>query len=64
MVSQGQEELAGRILRVSPIGKGRAALRGFATAFSGVLAGMGRPADMGTIKSEFEGLLEDCSIWE
>lgn len=64
IVAQGQGELKGRILRVSPIGKSPALLRGFATALSGVLAKMGRPLDMDGFKPEFDRLLEDCTIWE
>jgi aspartate aminotransferase-like enzyme len=64
VVAQGQAELKGRILRASPIGKSPAMLRGFATAFSGVLAKLGRALDMDSIRAEFEGLLEDCAIWE
>lgn len=64
IVAQGQEELRGRILRVSPIGKSPAMLRGFATAFSGVLAKMGRAIDMESMRAEFDKLLEDCAIWE
>jgi len=64
IVAQGQAELKGRILRVSPIGKSPAMLRGFATALSGVLARMGRTLDMDVTRAEFDRLLEDCAIWE
>jgi aspartate aminotransferase-like enzyme len=64
IVAQGQAELKGRILRASPIGKSPAMLRGFATAFSGVLAKMGRTLDMDSIRTDFDRLLEDCVIWE
>lgn len=64
IVAQGQAELKGRILRASPIGKSPAMLRGFATAFSGVLAKTGRTLDMDSIRAEFDRLLEDCAIWE
>jgi aspartate aminotransferase-like enzyme len=64
IVAQGQGELKGRILRVSPIGKSPAMLRGFATALTAVLARLGRTLDMDSIRAEFERLLEDCAIWE
>ena len=64
IVAQGQGELRGRILRISPIGKSAAMLRGLATALSGVLASMGRTLDMDAIQPDFDRLLEDCVIWE
>jgi len=63
-VAQGQGGLKGRILRVSPIGKGPGALLGFAAAFSSVLEKMSREVDMSSIETELNRLLEDCSIWE
>ncbi len=64
IIAGGQGDLEGSILRVSPIGKGPGELRRFAGAFSDVLAKMGRTLDMDAIETEFDRLLEGCSIWE
>ena len=64
VIARGQGDLRGRILRISPIGKGPGRLRDFAGAFAATMAEVNRPIDLGQLQHRFEPLLEECAIWE
>ena len=64
LVAQGQQDLWGKILRVSPIGKGPEETLGFARALAKVLADVGRSFHLEDIQAELERTLEDSRIWE
>jgi aspartate aminotransferase-like enzyme len=64
VVAQGQGSLRGRIVRVSPIGKGPAEIRAFARALASVLGDMGRSLCLEDIASELDRILEDSRVWE
>lgn len=67
-LAQGQGELRGEILRISPIGKTRRELVDFSRAFLAVVAGIrgkGGMAELqgGGIPDEVEGLMKGRDIW-
>ncbi len=64
LVAQGQEDLRGKILRVSPIGKGPTEILAFAGALAKVLGGVGESFRLEAIQAELECILEDSRIWE
>jgi aspartate aminotransferase-like enzyme len=64
MVAAGQEELKGRILRISAIGKTPSEILVFASAIEATMAEVGRPFVLARIKDRLESVLEDSSIWE
>ncbi len=64
VIARGQEELRGRILRASSIGKGPRDMLSFAEAFEATLADVGRKVEIGSIRPRLELILEDCRIWE
>jgi aspartate aminotransferase-like enzyme len=64
IIAQGQQELRGKILRVSAIGKSRQEILAFAEAFSGTMTRLGRPFGLADIRPRLERALEDCHLWE
>jgi aspartate aminotransferase-like enzyme len=64
VVAQGQRDLRGKILRVSPIGKGPTEILGFARALAKVLGDVGKSFRLEAIQAELEHTLEDSRIWE
>jgi aspartate aminotransferase-like enzyme len=64
VVAGGQQDLEGKILRVSAIGKKRSDILDFAKAFEATMAEVGRPFALGDITNELETILEEISIWE
>lgn len=64
LVARGQDELEGKILRVSAIGKPRGEIVLFAEAFASTLARLGRAIDAAGAVSAVDNLLEETRIWE
>jgi aspartate aminotransferase-like enzyme len=64
VVAQGQRDLRGRILRVSPIGKGPEEILEFAAALAKVQGDMGKSFPLDAVETELKHTLEDCRIWE
>jgi aspartate aminotransferase-like enzyme len=64
VIARGQEELRGRILRASSIGKAPREMLTFAEAFEATLADVGRKVELRSIRPRLELILEDCRIWE
>jgi aspartate aminotransferase-like enzyme len=64
LIARGQDELEGKILRVSAIGKARSEILLFAEAFCGTLAGLGLATDADRAIEAVGGVLEDTGIWE
>jgi aspartate aminotransferase-like enzyme len=64
VVAQGQEELYGRILRVSPIGKSRESILAFGRAFEATMGRLGREFILGDIMDELNRTLEGSGLWE
>jgi len=64
IVAEGQEELAGKVLRVSGIGKSRRDIVFFAGAFEASLATLGRSCAPAGITAELEAVLEEARLWE
>jgi aspartate aminotransferase-like enzyme len=64
LVAQGQEDLKGRVLRVSAIGKPRAQILFFAEALEAVVGGLGRRMDGRSRAADLDRMLEDTVIWE
>ncbi len=64
LVAQGQQHLRGRILRVSPIGKGPAEVLEFARGLAEVLGDVGISFPLRAVQAELESTLEDSRIWE
>jgi aspartate aminotransferase-like enzyme len=64
VVAQGQEDLKGRILRASSIGKGKSAVIGFGRALEATMAGLGRRFAMEDILQDLETALEGSRLWE
>ena len=64
VVARGQQELKGRILRISAIGKSRRQILDFAEAFEATMNRMGVKHDIETVRPRLERILEDCRIWE
>jgi aspartate aminotransferase-like enzyme len=64
VVAQGQEELQGRILRASSIGKGKADIVGFGRALEATMAGLGRRFTLDDIIQDLETTLEGSRLWE
>jgi aspartate aminotransferase-like enzyme len=64
IVAQGQDELAGKVLRVSGIGKTAGEILLFAGAFADVLRKLGASFDRGGLPRDLETILEDTRIWE
>jgi aspartate aminotransferase-like enzyme len=64
VVARGQEELTGKILRVSSIGKAPREMLAFAEALEAALADAGRKVEIRSILPRLELILEDCRIWE
>ena len=63
-VAQGQQELKGKILRVSAIGKSRRQILEFAEAFGAALTRVGLEHEIESVRPRLERILEACSIWE
>lgn len=64
VVAQGQQELKGRILRVSAIGKSRRQILDFAEAFEATMTHMGLKHEIEAVRPRLKHILEDCRIWE
>lgn len=64
LIARGQDDLEGKILRVSAIGKGRGEILLFVRAFAETLAKVGRPIDEARAIEAAGNLLEGTRIWE
>lgn len=64
VVAQGQQDLRGRILRVSAIGKSRAEILGFARAFEATMQRVGRRFVLRDIEERLTAALEGSRLWE
>ena len=64
VVAQGQRELRGKILRVSPIGKCPSEIREFERGLAESLRDMGESYRSEGIQAELESTMEDSSLWE
>ncbi len=63
-IAQGQEELLGKILRVSPIGKTATQIKTFARAFAEVVNRLGREVNACEIESKVSEILGGSRLWE
>jgi aspartate aminotransferase-like enzyme len=64
VVAGGQQELEGRILRVSAIGKTGREILDFAKAFEAAMAEAGKPFSLDSRMGKLEEVLKEISIWE
>jgi aspartate aminotransferase-like enzyme len=64
VIAGGQDELKGKVLRVSGIGKGPREIRFFAGAFEASLAKLGLSCEVSGIAGKLDAILEDTRIWE
>jgi aspartate aminotransferase-like enzyme len=64
VIAGGQGPLAGKIIRISALGKGPAGIMEFARAFARTMAQLGRYCHVDEIAGDLERILEDCKIWE
>lgn len=64
VVAQGQDELRGRILRASSIGKGKAAIVDFGRALEATMAELGHRFVLDDILQDLETTLEGSRLWE
>jgi aspartate aminotransferase-like enzyme len=64
VIARGQDELKGKVLRVSGIGKGPREILFFAGAFAASLAKLGTSRDLAGIAGTLDTILEDARIWE
>jgi aspartate aminotransferase-like enzyme len=64
VIARGQDELKGKVLRVSGIGKGPREIRFFAGAFEASLVKLGRSCELAGIAEKLDAILGDARIWE
>jgi aspartate aminotransferase-like enzyme len=64
VVACGQQELSGRVLRVSAIGKTREDILRLGQAFEATMRELGRPFTLDDIGENLEGILEGYRLWE
>jgi aspartate aminotransferase-like enzyme len=64
VIGGGQDDLKGKVLRVSGIGKGREDILFFAGAFWAVMSALGHRFDRSQVASSLERILEDTRIWQ
>jgi aspartate aminotransferase-like enzyme len=64
VVAQGQQDLKGKVLRVSALGKTADQIKDFGRAFAATLDELGAGFSMHALDDELNRILEDCSLWE
>ncbi|HVP57308.1 MAG TPA: aminotransferase class V-fold PLP-dependent enzyme [bacterium] len=64
VVAGGHDDLKGKVLRVSGIGKGPSEIRRFARALEASLAALGARCNLADIEARLDARLEDARIWE
>jgi aspartate aminotransferase-like enzyme len=64
LVGTGRQELEGRVLRVSPLGRSAKDMLELGAALESVLRRMGRAWRFSKVETQMKRLLEDYEIWE